>query len=201
MKALQSLIPNSNKTDKASMLDEAIEYLKQLQLQVQMLSMKNGLSLHPMCLPGALQPIQLSQMKKNIGDENRSPPLNLTGTLPLHQENPLHEVYSLPRKRTASTQPSLPSLSCIINSETFGLDSPVQAQIMQHQQLNTNNLDTNAFALGSGALATTSLSFDAQMSDLRDSGSLETCIRGRDHSGVVLRNLEHGLMLNSRLSR
>ncbi|XP_021761334.1 uncharacterized protein LOC110726185 isoform X1 [Chenopodium quinoa] len=37
MKALQKLIPNSNKTDKASMLDEAIEYLKQLQLQVQML--------------------------------------------------------------------------------------------------------------------------------------------------------------------
>ncbi|KAM5554192.1 hypothetical protein ABKV19_022528 [Rosa sericea] len=28
-------IPNSNKTDKASMLNEAIEYLKQLQLQVQ----------------------------------------------------------------------------------------------------------------------------------------------------------------------
>ncbi|KAJ8445982.1 hypothetical protein Cgig2_018515 [Carnegiea gigantea] len=35
MKALQKLIPNSNKTDKASMLDEAIEYLKQLQLEVQ----------------------------------------------------------------------------------------------------------------------------------------------------------------------
>nr|GEX28618.1 transcription factor SPATULA [Tanacetum cinerariifolium] len=35
MKALQKLIPNSNKTDKASMLDEAIEYLKQLQLRVQ----------------------------------------------------------------------------------------------------------------------------------------------------------------------
>ncbi|KAK1403103.1 hypothetical protein POM88_002708 [Heracleum sosnowskyi] len=34
LKALQNLIPNSNKTDKASMLDEAIEYLKQLQLQV-----------------------------------------------------------------------------------------------------------------------------------------------------------------------
>ncbi|CAI5525526.1 unnamed protein product [Closterium sp. Naga37s-1] len=32
MKALQQLIPNSNKTDKASMLDEAIEYLRVLQL-------------------------------------------------------------------------------------------------------------------------------------------------------------------------
>ncbi|EPS62617.1 hypothetical protein M569_12173, partial [Genlisea aurea] len=44
LKALQTLIPNSNKTDKASMLDEAIEYLKQLQLQVQMLTVRNGLS-------------------------------------------------------------------------------------------------------------------------------------------------------------
>ncbi|VFQ65660.1 unnamed protein product [Cuscuta campestris] len=47
LKALQTLIPNSNKTDKASMLDEAIEYLKQLQLQVQVLTMRNGLSLYP----------------------------------------------------------------------------------------------------------------------------------------------------------
>ncbi|XP_022868750.1 transcription factor bHLH128-like [Olea europaea var. sylvestris] len=34
-KSFQNLIPNSNKTNKASMLDEAIEYLKQHQLQVQ----------------------------------------------------------------------------------------------------------------------------------------------------------------------
>ncbi|XP_076884751.1 transcription factor SPATULA-like [Bidens hawaiensis] len=57
MKALQKLIPNSNKTDKASMLDEAIEYLKQLQLQVQMLTMRNGINLYSMCAPhGVLQP-------------------------------------------------------------------------------------------------------------------------------------------------
>ncbi|KAL8141113.1 hypothetical protein V2J09_007134 [Rumex salicifolius] len=47
MKALQKLIPNSNKTDRASMLDDAIEYLKQLQLQVQQwkLAIQSGLFL------------------------------------------------------------------------------------------------------------------------------------------------------------
>ncbi|KFK30312.1 hypothetical protein AALP_AA7G245600 [Arabis alpina] len=70
MKALQSLIPNSNKTDKASMLDEAIEYLKQLQLQVQMLTMRNGINLHPLCLPGTtLHPLQLSQIRPVIPQE------------------------------------------------------------------------------------------------------------------------------------
>ncbi|CAK9218702.1 unnamed protein product [Sphagnum troendelagicum] len=39
MKALQELVPNSNKTDKASMLDEIIDYVKFLQLQVKILSM------------------------------------------------------------------------------------------------------------------------------------------------------------------
>ncbi|XP_052489333.1 uncharacterized protein LOC105798371 isoform X2 [Gossypium raimondii] len=39
MKNLQELVPNSNKTDKASMLDSIIEYVKFLQLQVKVLSM------------------------------------------------------------------------------------------------------------------------------------------------------------------
>lgn len=38
MKSLQELLPNTNKTDKASMLDEIIEYVKFLQLQVKVLS-------------------------------------------------------------------------------------------------------------------------------------------------------------------
>uniref|UniRef100_A0ACD5YVK3 Uncharacterized protein n=1 Tax=Avena sativa TaxID=4498 RepID=A0ACD5YVK3_AVESA len=39
MKALQELVPNANKTDKATMLDEIIDYVKFLQLQVKVLSM------------------------------------------------------------------------------------------------------------------------------------------------------------------
>ncbi|KAI3448424.1 hypothetical protein Pfo_005089 [Paulownia fortunei] len=54
MRALQELIPNCNKIDKASMLDEAIEYLKNLQLQVQMMSMGAGLCMPPMMFPREL---------------------------------------------------------------------------------------------------------------------------------------------------
>lgn len=56
MRALQELIPNCNKVDKASMLDEAIEYLKTLQLQVQIMSMGSGLCMSPMMFPGGMHP-------------------------------------------------------------------------------------------------------------------------------------------------
>ncbi|KAM7470139.1 hypothetical protein LguiA_008322 [Lonicera macranthoides] len=47
----------SERADKASMLDEAIEYLKTLQLQVQMMSMGAGLYMPPMMLPTRMQQI------------------------------------------------------------------------------------------------------------------------------------------------
>uniref|UniRef100_A0A0D9VZS4 BHLH domain-containing protein n=1 Tax=Leersia perrieri TaxID=77586 RepID=A0A0D9VZS4_9ORYZ len=65
MRALQDLIPHCNKvraspwtdtvmlTDKASILDEAIEYLKSLQMQVQIMWMTTGMA--PMMFPGAHQ--------------------------------------------------------------------------------------------------------------------------------------------------
>lgn len=62
MRALQELIPNCNKVDKASMLDEAIEYLKTLQLQVQIMSMGSGFCMPSMMLPAGLQQIRASHM-------------------------------------------------------------------------------------------------------------------------------------------
>ncbi|KAL2323364.1 hypothetical protein Fmac_027743 [Flemingia macrophylla] len=65
MKALQELIPRCNKSDKASMLDEAIEYLKSLQLQVQMMSM--GCGMLPMMFPGIQQYIPPMAMGVGMG--------------------------------------------------------------------------------------------------------------------------------------
>ncbi|VFQ87867.1 unnamed protein product [Cuscuta campestris] len=61
MKTLQKLVPNSSKTDKASMLDEVIEYLKQLQSQIHMMSRMN---MPPaMMFPLAMQQqLQMSMM-------------------------------------------------------------------------------------------------------------------------------------------
>ncbi|KAF6172276.1 hypothetical protein GIB67_024898 [Kingdonia uniflora] len=67
MRALQELIPNCNKVDKASMLDEAIEYLKTLQLQVQIMSMGAGMYMPPMMLPTGMHAPHFSPMGVGMG--------------------------------------------------------------------------------------------------------------------------------------
>ncbi|KAJ3689409.1 hypothetical protein LUZ61_018573 [Rhynchospora tenuis] len=52
MKALQELIPRSNKLDKASILDQTITYVKSLQRQVKMMS--NGCAMRPLMYPSGL---------------------------------------------------------------------------------------------------------------------------------------------------
>ncbi|XP_050378623.1 transcription factor PIF7 [Argentina anserina] len=63
MKDLQRLVPNANKTDKASMLDEVIRYLELLQAQVQMMhSMRNNMQPHMnMMMPSGMQQQQQQQ--------------------------------------------------------------------------------------------------------------------------------------------
>ncbi|XWS41025.1 hypothetical protein CRYUN_Cryun17cG0045700 [Craigia yunnanensis] len=77
MRALQELIPHCNKTDKASMLDEAIEYLKSLQLQLQVMCMGSGMA--PMMFPGIQH--YMSRMGMGMG---MGPPVLPTIHNPLH---------------------------------------------------------------------------------------------------------------------
>ncbi|MFS7932838.1 putative transcription factor bHLH family [Helianthus anomalus] len=61
LKTLQKLVPNSSKTDKASMLDEVIEHIKQLQVQVNAANMMN---MSPMIMSMVMQ--QQLQLQKSI---------------------------------------------------------------------------------------------------------------------------------------
>ncbi|XP_076942353.1 transcription factor UNE10-like [Bidens hawaiensis] len=61
LKTLQKLVPNSSKTDKASMLDEVIEHIKQLQVQVNSVNMMN---MPPMMMSLMMQ--QQLQLQKSM---------------------------------------------------------------------------------------------------------------------------------------
>ncbi|GFY95949.1 basic helix-loop-helix (bHLH) DNA-binding superfamily protein [Actinidia rufa] len=108
----------SEKTDKASMLDEAIEYLKQLQLQVQMLSMRNGLSLNDLLLLGSLNPTQTELLNTKGGED----------TFSGNQEIWMRTSFDLPNQCTPSNQQNLTSpAKNITSSETScGLEPSIQ---------------------------------------------------------------------------
>ncbi|GJM87274.1 hypothetical protein PR202_ga03213 [Eleusine coracana subsp. coracana] len=104
MKALQTLVPNSSKTDKASMLDDAIEYLKHLQLQVQMLSMRNGLYLAPSNLSGAphLAPSEMcaANLQSGVKASNSG-----VGLLPVNQILAARRSYESPNHDQRHSKP------------------------------------------------------------------------------------------------
>ncbi|KGN48536.1 transcription factor SPATULA isoform X1 [Cucumis sativus] len=209
MKALQNLIPNSNKTDKASMLDEAIEYLKQLQLQVQMLSMRNGLSLHPMNLPGSLQYLQLSHMRMDFGEENRS--------ISSDQERPNQIFLSLPDQKAASIHPFMSDIGRTNAAETpFELVPPIQAHLVpfylsesskskeicsrdllrdDHQAVNVNVSQSETTPLVSCPY---NIPETPDLQGLQNGLSVEPCIIEGNRSGVLLNYTpEHSLVFPS----
>ncbi|XP_026443059.1 transcription factor bHLH66-like [Papaver somniferum] len=72
MKALQELVPNANKTDKASMLDEIIDYVKFLQLQVKVLSMSRLGGASAVAPPAADISSEGDQGRSSNGAQNAS---------------------------------------------------------------------------------------------------------------------------------
>lgn len=64
IRALQKLVPNSSKTDKASMLEEVVEYLKRLQAQIHdMMSINNRTTTMAM-QPQMMMPLALQQQQQ-----------------------------------------------------------------------------------------------------------------------------------------
>ncbi|XP_026661612.2 transcription factor SPATULA-like isoform X8 [Phoenix dactylifera] len=214
MKALQNLIPNSNKTDKASMLDEAIEYLKQLQLQVQqMLSMRNGLN-HPMYLFGALQPLPASQMCMGFGADNGTAMSMGLGMLPLNQDSAARNSFDPSNRSTPSHRsiviPSVKNVSNPENSckmepsqshqapfqlpasaeEIFTEDMVARPQLAAGQT--TRNLPENEMKCIAVAA---SQHFGGQPSSLVDDDNLEECAIGRERPEDMLSKDPENLIL------
>ncbi|KAL5059824.1 hypothetical protein RYX36_031428 [Vicia faba] len=165
MKALQELIPRSNKSDKASMLDEAIEYLKSLQLQVQriqlMQMMSMGCGMVPMMFPGIQQympPIRMginrpvmpfpnmfsgSALPANFGPRFAMPPFHTPHV-------PTPDSFTMPAANLADN--NMPTSVSTHDSNKPGIPNftnpyqqylgphQTQFQLMQNQPMNQTNV-------------------------------------------------------------
>ncbi|XP_028753631.1 transcription factor PIF7 isoform X2 [Neltuma alba] len=110
MKALQRLVPNASKNDKASILDGVIEYLKQLQAQIQMMSMRNmPQQMMMMMMQQQLQMSMLARMGLGLGSSSgQGPGLGLLNTNAIMAPRP-PVLPSLPQLSVAAP-PITPSL-------------------------------------------------------------------------------------------
>lgn len=136
LKALQKLIPNSNKTDKASMLDDAIDYLRHLQLQVQMLAMRNGSSLHPFYMAG-LHSAQLTP--GYTGEEGISCLSRGIGSLYANQEFPM-AAYSPDQYEPLAQETNKPVRSFALDPSTSAHCRPFNFTMSSKELCGDSNL-------------------------------------------------------------
>ncbi|KAE8697520.1 Transcription factor UNE10 [Hibiscus syriacus] len=143
MKTLQKLVPNSSKTDKASMLDEVIDYLKQLQAQVHMMNRMNVPP--PMMLPMAMQQqLQMSMMAPamrmgmGVMDMNSIIRPNIAGISPI-MPNPFMNMTSWDgsgerlQRAASAAMPDPLSLFLACQSQPMSRDSYSRLAAMYQQ--------------------------------------------------------------------
>ncbi|XP_066393294.1 transcription factor PHYTOCHROME INTERACTING FACTOR-LIKE 13-like isoform X5 [Miscanthus floridulus] len=167
MRALQELVPHCNKTDKASILDEAIEYLKSLQMQVQIMWMTTGMA--PMMIPGAHQLMPLMTMGLNsarmlppavqfLSQMQRLPPPFMNNPLPNQMPQILPPPTNAPSvtDQAQSNRMALPRNPFLHPNDNDALTTPPQVpglfsygqQMVQVNQIQELLTGTAAPALG-----------------------------------------------------
>lgn len=144
MKALQELIPNANKSDKASMLDEAIEYMKSLQLQIQLMWMGRGMA--PMMLPGMQH--YMSRVGMGIGPPMLPAIQNLMRLSRLPLVDQAMNISPAPNQAQSGHSPMLNP----VNYQNLQQNSSFQEQYANymnfHSMQNTSPQATNMFNFG-----------------------------------------------------
>ncbi|KAL1540090.1 transcription factor UNE10-like [Salvia divinorum] len=104
MKTLQKMVPNSSKTDKASMLDEVIEYMKQLQAQVQIINR--------MTMPSVMMPLSMLQMSM------------MTPSMGMAMPMPMHRMGVIDIGRAAGMPTMMPSAAAFMPMPPWDIQPP-----------------------------------------------------------------------------
>ncbi|KAK4257225.1 hypothetical protein QN277_006840 [Acacia crassicarpa] len=166
MKDLQRLVPNASKNDKASILDEVIEYLKQLQTQIQlMMSMRNmPQQMMMMMMQQQLQMSMLARMGLGLGSGTsegpsgmglaRPPvlpslppqlPVAAPAITPSFMMSPLVQAHApLPRPEpavsaaTSNASMSLPDPFTTFLSQSVNMDILSNMEALYRQQMRQN---------------------------------------------------------------
>jgi len=116
------------------MLDDAIEYLKQLQLQVQMLSMRNGLYLPPANLSGVPEVLATSKVCATLNQSGVKASDSGVALLPVNQSSVAHHSFDPPnhdqRHNKSLVLQSIPTSSTTI---ARFLQEPAQANLQSFQ--------------------------------------------------------------------
>ncbi|PHU26135.1 Transcription factor ALC [Capsicum chinense] len=213
MKALQKLIPNSNKTDKASMLDEAIEYLKQLQLQVQMLTMRNGLNMYPLGLARVLEQNQLCQQKMGLCEGNGFTNAKVAGILHVNQDTSLNAIFGPAENCTQTKLTPVATMSYVDHSDNafepessmnvhldpFQLSRSTSKEIWRGDCLPPYGMNERTSKTASaGAYVSSSVPFDTDASNQKRN-TLEACLLQYQIGSVNETSMDHNQLIAPQL--
>lgn len=123
----------SERSDKASMLDEAIEYLKSLQMQVQMMSM--GCSMVPMMFPGVQQYMSPMAMGMGMGMGMNHAMVPYPAILPGSSlPNPAAQIGQRFPVPGFNMSPPVTVAGGPAASQTVNLSAPMMSSFPQHNQ-------------------------------------------------------------------